>query len=76
MYHLVFLSLILKLCETNPQCGRKHYDPRQTIGGEVTSSPWAVSIGHHDNGDFEHVCTGAILSSTVVITAAHCFGSE
>ena len=49
-------------------------DPRQTIGGVLSSSPWAVSIGYDDtdSGEYRHSCTGVILSPHIVITAAHC----
>ena len=32
--------------------------------------------GFHEAGDYEHVCTGAILSSNIIITAAHCFADS
>ena len=57
--------------------GRTHPLVDATIigGGKRTgpeTGPWVVSIGYHDENGYNHVCSGAILSRTVIITAAHC----
>ena len=28
--------------------------------------------GYYENGEYQHDCTGTILTPTIVITAAHC----
>ena len=35
--------------------------------------PWMASFGYEQNGAWKHVCGGAIISDTTLITAGHCF---
>ena len=65
-----------ELIKTHFSCGIKSEDPRQTLGGRKGFDPWVVSIGHYDQGDYVHVCTGAILTERIIITAGHCFADE
>ncbi|XP_045582265.2 serine protease 30 isoform X2 [Procambarus clarkii] len=63
----------LPLPET-PSCGRTG-SPR-IVGGAVAtygSNPWQVMIEVYRRGEgFTHHCGGAIISSSHIITAAHC----
>ena len=40
--------------------------------GRSSSAPWAVSIGYYEDGEYQHECTGSILTPSIIITAAHC----
>ena len=41
--------------------------------GDNGSWPWIASIGHYGlNGTWNHHCTGSLISSRLVMTAAHC----
>ena len=74
MDHILYFLFWTDISCTRFECGRNYLDPRHTVGGEVTKAPWAASIGFHDeDGEYLHQCTGAIISPSVVITAAHCF---
>ena len=80
------LVRLLNKCNVYSSCGiiksqrrqgRTHPLVDATIigGGKRTgpeTGPWVVSIGYHDENGYNHVCSGAILTRTVIITAAHC----
>ena len=42
------------------------------LGGRNAFDPWVVSLGRHEEDDYHHECTGAILSKRIIITAGHC----
>ena len=42
------------------------------LGGRKAFDPWVVSLGRHEEDDYQHECTGAILTKRIVITAGHC----
>ena len=56
------------------RCGMQIRNPNTAQGGVVTRlAPWVVSIGYEDNrNNYQHECTGSVLSSISVLTAAHC----
>jgi secreted trypsin-like serine protease len=60
-------------CQSNASCGCSINDAVLTkiIGGEpanIDTWSWAVSVRVDNN----HICGGSLISSTLVITAAHC----
>ncbi|CAF1493852.1 unnamed protein product [Rotaria sp. Silwood1] len=64
-------------CWTNSTCGCSLNAPILTkiIGGEeatMNSWGWAVSIRFRNN----HICGGSLISSELVLTAAHCLVSK
>ena len=40
--------------------------------GRSYSAPWAVSIGFYEDNQYQHECTGSLITENIVITAAHC----
>lgn len=69
------ISTIYK-CWSNVTCGCSYNDAILTkiIGGEpagIDTWPWIVSIRVWNN----HICGGSLISSTLVLTAAHCLVS-
>ena len=71
----IFIILV-KIQPNLATCGIKSPDPRQTLGGRRGFDPWVVSIGFHDDQDYNHQCTGAILTKNTIISAGHCFVDE
>eukprot|EP00092_Neocalanus_flemingeri_P004565 GFUD01004916.1.p1 GENE.GFUD01004916.1~~GFUD01004916.1.p1 ORF type:complete len:830 (+),score=142.34 GFUD01004916.1:13-2502(+) len=45
------------------------------IGGQF-SAPWIVSLGLYKNDVYYHECGGSLITSTHVLTAAHCIASS
>lgn len=48
------------------------------INGEAATSnswPWTVSLRVFSGNVFSHICGGTLVSSRIVVTAAHCFDS-
>ena len=43
-----------------------------TGSGRSYSAPWAVSIGYYEDKEYQHECTGSIVTENIIITAAHC----
>jgi len=68
----VLVTLIIVKTSTE-SCGKQFSnDPRHTQGGRNAFDPWVVSLGRHEEDDYKHECTGAILTKRIVITAGHC----
>ena len=66
---IFFLStIILSFCL--PLFNKKNSN--SILGGRKAFDPWVVSLGRHEKDDFQHECTGAILTKRIVITAGHC----
>ncbi|XP_065372377.1 uncharacterized protein LOC135964186 [Calliphora vicina] len=67
-----------KPCEHN--CGRvaPNLEALSKNGVPIKSSsaPWHVSIHENNSVNFDYICSGSIVSPSVVITAAHCFWDE
>ena len=40
--------------------------------GRSYSAPWAVSVGYYEDDEYQHECTGSVITKNIVITAAHC----
>ena len=40
--------------------------------GRTYSAPWAVSVGYYEDDEYQHECTGSVITKNIVITAAHC----
>jgi secreted trypsin-like serine protease len=60
-----------------PQCGISHYEPARVLGGEKAAPgefPWMVSIQTKRPGthEWKQHCGASILSSRLLLTAAHC----
>ena len=47
-------------------------DERIFYGKPEDYAPWAVSIGEMVDGRYQHRCSGSIISSKIIVTAAHC----
>lgn len=66
--------------ECLPICGRPTAKSvAYVIGGEttnITEVPWAAAIYQLGNGKFEYICGGTILTSKIILSAAHCFFVE
>ncbi|CAF1152297.1 unnamed protein product [Didymodactylos carnosus] len=61
------------VCSSNAQCGCSQYNPTLTriVGGEDAGiSTWGFVVSIRISGS--HICGGTILSSTLILTAAHC----
>ncbi|GBP36284.1 Modular serine protease [Eumeta japonica] len=63
-----------------PECGRETpngqvliIDGRAAERGEL---PWHVGVYRKDARPYLQICGGSIISTTVVVSAAHCFWSE
>ena len=83
MIQLFCLCCLTHIIATSDECGVKNLDPGSlqfavsTDGGDVTA-PWIAAIGamrEETNGyeTFVVTCSGAILTTRMIITAAHCF---
>ena len=53
-------------------------NPNTAEGGVITTrAPWVVSIGYNDElGNYQHECTGTVISNIAILTAAHCTKSR
>jgi secreted trypsin-like serine protease len=68
----------IALAAAQAQCGHRPPRPINQIGlgaGKV-KAPWAVSIGEYITDVFQHLCTGSILSPTLVLSAGHCITTD
>lgn len=69
-----FFNLFKKACGL-PSVKPNLANTRIINGYQATphSWPWAISLGYiGSKGSAKHVCGGALISSTFVLTAAHC----
>ena len=55
-------------------CGNPLGQAQHALSGDGRSysAPWAVSIGYYEDYEYQHECTGSIITDNIVITAAHC----
>lgn len=65
----VFSFLFCAICAATPQHSSADTDPLVRGGWEDWSSPHIVALYTNDQNGF---CTGVIVASNVVLTAAHC----
>ena len=47
----------------------------KNVGGGF-SAPWVVSLGFYQNQYYYHQCGGSLITSKLVLTAAHCIDSS
>mgnify|MGYP002050351705 CR=1 FL=1 len=84
MVSFLVLGFFLKLINASEECGKASLDPgsnQLAIVGDDSAdvtSPWIAAIGAFRNSSegyekFVVACSGVVLSSNMVMTAAHCF---
>eukprot|EP00092_Neocalanus_flemingeri_P007808 GFUD01008429.1.p1 GENE.GFUD01008429.1~~GFUD01008429.1.p1 ORF type:complete len:758 (+),score=132.02 GFUD01008429.1:578-2851(+) len=67
----VRLSAVVATCGILPLPDFTH-----AVSGEgEINAPWAVSIGEYVEEDWIHSCTGSMITSSIILTAAHCITS-
>ncbi|XP_029993954.1 chymotrypsin-like elastase family member 2A [Sphaeramia orbicularis] len=78
MRTLVFLTLVVASAYG---CGVPTFPPvvSRVVSGEDVrphSWPWQISVQSDSSGRWRHVCGGTLISSTWVLTAAHCINDR
>ena len=84
MVKLIIWCFILKLINAREECGRASLDSDSNqfaITGDDSvdvTAPWLAAIGYFRNSSegyekFVVACSGVVLSSNIISTAAHCF---
>jgi hypothetical protein len=53
-------------------CGKTDNPLRLSVSSNVGLWPWIGTLGFHTAKKWNHQCGTTLLSSTVLITAAHC----
>ncbi|XP_046689112.1 modular serine protease-like [Homalodisca vitripennis] len=67
-----------QLPHCTPKCGQSNLDSYllpTVLGGNVSkvgNFPWHAAIFHNREGEWQSVCGGTLITSRIVLTAAHC----
>lgn len=82
LFAFLFFSFLLMACQNSHELAPNSLgSSAQIFGGEVLEqqdfyTKHLVAIGFRNQANQEQICTGALISSRVVITAKHCVGSD
>lgn len=71
----LFFAFVLIYGQENitSSCGQRiDIKPRIINGYAASYWPWHAAIYHKENGDFAYKCGGTLISSNLILTAAHC----